>query len=145
MLVLSTFVLPMANVAPPMFGKKLHPPNLNSEVLIVRHLSAARQPAMIPGEEQCRACHVQMQPVRVPKDSSKCLRIAATVKHHVRGLQFRNPTTFRLLLTLRFTFFLFTDYPSPVPAAAYAAAQDSPLHLDPVCEARATSCTSLSW
>ena len=80
----------------------------------------------------------------IPKDSSKCLRIAATVKHHVKGLLFRNPTTFRLLLTLRFTFFLFTDYPSPVPAAAYAAAQDSPSHLNPICEARTTSCTSLS-
>ena len=31
---MSTFVLPMASVAPPMFGKKLHPPNLNSEVLL---------------------------------------------------------------------------------------------------------------
>ena len=31
---MSTFVLPMASDAPPMFGKKLHPPNLNSEVLL---------------------------------------------------------------------------------------------------------------
>ena len=32
---MSTFVLPMASVAPPMFGKKLHPPNLNSEVILL--------------------------------------------------------------------------------------------------------------
>ena len=33
-LVMSTCVLPMANVAPPMLGKKLYPPSLNSEVLL---------------------------------------------------------------------------------------------------------------